>query len=108
MAHEHQAGGNISPGRDSKKQGLRKELRGEHMLEAIMAPDAIAMIIALFFAGVVTGVIVVVALAVRREDRRYSLRGEAPGRLSKSARMLNGVGLRDLDAEILPLRELVP
>ena len=108
MAHEHQAGGNISPGRDCKKQGLRKELRGEHMLEAIMAPDAIAMIIALFLAGVVTGVIVVVALAVRREDRRYSLHDEAPDRLSKGARTLNGVGRRDLDAELLSVRELVP
>ena len=29
--------------------------------------------VALFLSGVVTGVIVVVALAIRREDRRYSL-----------------------------------
>ena len=72
-----------------------------------MATNAIAMIIALFFGGVVTGVIAVVALAVRREDRRYSiLLGEAPDRLSKSARMLNGVGRRDLDAELLT-RDLV-
>jgi hypothetical protein len=78
------------------------------VLEAIMAANAIAMTIALFLGGVVTGVIVVVALAVRREDRRYSiLLGEAPDRLSKSARMLNGVGRRDLDAELLPGRDLV-
>lgn len=65
-------------------------------------------IIALFFGGVLSGVIVVVALAVRREDRRYSLIGEAPDRLSRGARRLNGVGRRDLDAELLSsARELV-
>lgn len=65
-------------------------------------------IIALFLSGVLSGVIVVVALAVRREDRRYSLTGEAPDRLSRGARRLNGVGRRDLDAEPLTsARELV-
>jgi len=65
-------------------------------------------IIALFLGGVVSGVIMVVALAVRREDRHYSLIGEAPDRLSSGARWLNGVGRRDLDAEPLsPARELV-
>lgn len=108
MAHEHQADGNISLGRDRRKRNPRKELRGEQVLEAIMAANAIAMTIALFLGGVMTGVIVVVALAVRREDRRYSLLGEAPDRLSKSARMLNGVGRRDLDAKFPRVRELVP
>ena len=37
-----------------------------------------------------------VAFAVRREDRRFTLVGEAPDRLSKGARRLNGVGRRDL------------
>jgi hypothetical protein len=73
-----------------------------------MAAGVVAIIIAMFLGGVVTGVIVVVALAVRREDRQYSLfLGEAPDRLSKSARMLNGVGRRDLDAALLRERELV-
>jgi hypothetical protein len=58
-------------------------------------------IIALFICGILSGVIAVVALAVRREDRRYSLIGEAPDRLSRSARRLNGVGRRDLDAELI-------
>jgi hypothetical protein len=52
----------------------------------------VVAIIALFLGGVVTGAIVVVALAVRREDRQYSLIGEAPDRLSRGARRLNGVG----------------
>lgn len=67
----------------------------------------VAVTIALFLGGVVTGVIVVIALAVRREDRRYSLVSEAPGRMSRSARRLNGVGRRDLDPEFLRPRELV-
>jgi hypothetical protein len=73
-----------------------------------MAGVVIAVTIALFLGGVVTGVIVVVALAVRREDRACTLATEAPNRMSRSARRLNGVGRRDLDAEFLrPARELV-
>jgi hypothetical protein len=73
-----------------------------------MAGVFVAVTVALFLSGVVTGVMVVVALAVRREDRRYSLAHEAPGRLSRSARRLNGVGRRGLDAEFFPVaRELV-
>jgi hypothetical protein len=46
----------------------------------------------------VTGALVVVAVAVRREDRSYSLGLEAPSRISRSARILTGVACRDLDA----------
>jgi len=54
------------------------------------------------------GVIVVVAIAVRREDRRYTLAVDAPDRLSRSTRRLTGVGRRDLDAEFLrPVGQLV-
>ncbi len=66
-----------------------------------MAGFVIPITIALFLGGVVTGVITVVALAVRREDRRNTLPGAAPGRLASSARRLNGVGCRDLDTEFL-------
>jgi hypothetical protein len=48
--------------------------------------------------GLVTGALVVVAVAVRREDRSYSLGLEAPSRISRSARILTGVACRDLDA----------
>lgn len=44
----------------------------------------------------------VVAFAVRREDRRFTLVGDAPDMLSRSARRLNGVGRRDLDPEFIP------
>lgn len=63
---------------------------------------------AVFLGGIVIGIIAVVAVAVRREDRRYTLAGEAPDRLSRNARRLTGVGRRDLDAEFLrPVNELV-
>lgn len=66
-----------------------------------MAGFVVPMTIALFLGGVVTGVIAVVALAVRREDRRSTLAGAAPGLLASSARRLNGLGRRDLDTEFL-------
>lgn len=73
-----------------------------------MAGAVVAISVALFLAGMTTGVIVVVALAVRREDRRYTLAVEAPDRLSRSTRRLTGVARRDLDTEFLrPVGELV-
>jgi hypothetical protein len=72
-----------------------------------MVVAGIAVIITLFLGGVVTGLTVVVALAVRREDRRFSLPGEAPDRISRSTRRLIGVGRRDLDAELFRSRQLV-
>jgi hypothetical protein len=77
------------------------------VLEAVVIVTGIAIIIALFLGGVVTGLIVVVALAVRREDRRFSLPGEAPDRISSSTRRLIGVGRRDLDAKLFRSRQLV-
>jgi hypothetical protein len=66
-----------------------------------MAGVIAAASIAFFLGGVVIGVIAVVALAVRREERRFTLVHEAPDRLSRSTRWLNGVGRRDLDDEFL-------
>jgi len=73
-----------------------------------MSGVVVAVTVALFLGGVVTGVIAVIALAIRREDRRYTLVREAPDRVSRSARRLTGVGRRGLDAEFFPIaRELV-
>jgi hypothetical protein len=67
----------------------------------------VVLVVALFLGGIVIGVAVVVAWAVRREDRRYSLFDSAPGRLATGARRLNGVAVRDLDSDPLrPVREL--
>jgi len=71
-----------------------------------MAGFVAAVAVALFLVVIVG--LAVVAFVVRREDRRYTLVGEAPDRLSRGTRRLNGVGRRDLDPEFLrPARELV-
>jgi len=73
-----------------------------------MAGVVVAVAIALFFGGIVVGVITVVAVAVRREDRGYTLVDDAPNRMSNSARRLTGLGRRDLDPEFFrSARELV-
>jgi MFS superfamily sulfate permease-like transporter len=73
-----------------------------------MSCVVVAVTVALFLGGVVTGVAAAIALAIRREDRRYSLVREASDRISRSARRLTGVGRRGLDAEFFPVaRELM-
>jgi hypothetical protein len=107
VAHTKRAGESISPGRDSRERDLRTKLRGTEVLEAIMA-GVVVVAVAVFIAGVVMGVVAVVAIAVRREDRRYTLAVDAPDRLSSTTRRLTGVGRRDLDADYLrPAGQLV-
>ncbi len=48
--------------------------------------------LAIFLGGVVIGIVAAVAVAIRREDRRYSLSGVAPGVVARGARRLNGFG----------------
>jgi hypothetical protein len=68
----------------------------------------VVVALAVFIAGIVMGVFVVIAIAVRREDRSYTLAVDAPDRLSRRGRRLTGVGRRDLDAEYLrPVGQLV-
>jgi hypothetical protein len=70
--------------------------------------SVVVVAVAVFIAGLVMGVVAVVAIAVRREDRRYTLAGDAPDLMSKTTRRLTGVGRRDLDAEYLrPAGQLV-
>ena len=67
----------------------------------------VVVVAAALFLAVLVG-LGVVAFAVRREDRRFTLVGDAPDMLSRSARRLNGVGRRDLDPEFIrPVGELV-
>ena len=66
-----------------------------------MAGAVVAVAIGVFVvfaAGAVIGMVVAVAVAVHREDRRMSLKGNAPDWLSGGARRLNGVGVR-IEAE---------
>lgn len=48
--------------------------------------------LAIFLGGVVIGMIAAVAVAVRREDQRYSLSSAAPGVVARGARRLTGFG----------------
>jgi hypothetical protein len=62
--------------------------------------EAVAVVILIFFAsGVIVAVVVLSAWAIRREDRRLTLTGRAPDRLSSGVRRLMGVGLRNVDTE---------
>jgi hypothetical protein len=49
-------------------------------------------ILAGFGVGTVIGVIAMVAVAIRREDRRFSLSGAAPGAVARGARVLTRFG----------------
>jgi hypothetical protein len=48
----------------------------------------------LFAAGACTGIIGVVTLAIRREDKHLTLTSEATGHVTRAGRWLNGVGVR--------------
>jgi hypothetical protein len=50
------------------------------------------LILAVFLGGVAIGVVAMVAVAVRREDRYFSLSGAAPGAAARGARRLTGFG----------------
>jgi hypothetical protein len=64
---------------------------------------------ALFLCGIVVGIYAVMAIAIRREDRRNTLPVAAPDRISSSTRRFNGLACRDLDQEFLrPEGQLVP
>ena len=49
-------------------------------------------ILAAFFGGVTLGVVAMMAIAIRREDRQYSLSGAAPGAAARGARRLTRFG----------------
>jgi hypothetical protein len=50
------------------------------------------VILAVFLGGVTLGVIAMVAIAVKREDRLYSLSGAAPGAAARGARWITRFG----------------
>lgn len=57
------------------------------------ATDAIVLL-AIFLAGVVSAVIAMVSLAIKREDRRLSLSKAGAGFVIRGTRVLTGVGSR--------------
>jgi hypothetical protein len=50
------------------------------------------LILSVFLGGVTLGVIAMVAVAIRREDRLYSLSGAAPGAAARGTRWLTRFG----------------
>jgi hypothetical protein len=56
------------------------------------AAAAAYLILAVFLGGVTLGVVAMVAIAVRREDRLYSLSGTAPGAAARGARFVTRFG----------------
>jgi hypothetical protein len=71
------------------------------MMDRIVVAVATGMTL-VFGVGVMAGVIAMVAMAIRREDRLRSLTRHPPGAAARGTRRLIGVGLRDItprDAE---------
>jgi hypothetical protein len=87
--HEHLGDGNTL----TKPRCGAERIRRVKLLEAAVAGTVSVVVLTMFVGGVI-GVIVVLAVAIRREDRRYSLSGEAPSRVSRGVRRLTGVGRR--------------
>jgi hypothetical protein len=50
------------------------------------------LILATFLGGVTLGIVAMVAIAIKREDRLYSLSGVAPGAAARGARFLTRFG----------------
>ncbi len=67
----------------------------EGFMDRIMIAVAIATAL-VFGTGIIAGVIVMIAMAVRREDRRSTLTGPPPDAAARGVRRLTGVGLRDI------------
>lgn len=49
-----------------------------------------------FCIGVMVGVMVMISMAVRREDKRDTLTGPPPDAAARGVRRLTGLGLRDI------------
>jgi hypothetical protein len=65
------------------------------MMDRIVVAVAIGMGL-VFGTGMIVGVVAMIVMAVRREDRRYTLTGHAPDVAARGVRRLAGVGLRDI------------
>jgi hypothetical protein len=52
-------------------------------------------------AGLVTGVFAMIAMAVRKEDRQYSLTRPARGVAARGVRRLTGVGMRGVTPPVI-------
>jgi hypothetical protein len=66
--------------------------------------------IALVAAGAVIGVLAVLALGIRRDDRRGGFPARTRGRIARGARQVTGVGVRSPEpaAEATPRQDYLP
>jgi len=64
-------------------------------VDRIMVAEAIGMGLA-YATGVLLGVIAVIAMAVRREDKLHTLTRQPPDAAARGVRRLTGLGLRDI------------
>ena len=64
-------------------------------MDRIMVAVAIGMGL-VYGTGVMLGIIAMIAMAVRREDRHYTLTGQPPDVAARGVRRLARVGLRDI------------
>lgn len=48
----------------------------------------------IFLAGATTGILAVIVAGIRREEQEFSLTSQAPGRLSRGARLATGLYVR--------------
>src|SRR5437868_13744171 len=71
--------------------GTADRLYGESIMIGNAASVAY-LILAVFLGGVAFGAVVMVAAAVRREDRHFTLSSAAPGAVARGARRLTGFG----------------
>jgi hypothetical protein len=60
----------------------------------------------IFTFGAITGIVCLVSLASRREDRRARLSREAPDRMTQAARLLTGLYVRRPGDDTLGYRHL--
>jgi hypothetical protein len=59
-----------------------------------VAAEVIFML-AIFLCGVTGGALVIMSMAIKREDRRFSVTRSAPDTVARGTRMLTGLGSRD-------------
>jgi hypothetical protein len=64
-------------------------------MDRIVVAVAIGMGL-VFGTGMMVGIFAMIAMAVHREDRRYTLTGQPPNVAARGVRRLTAVGLRDI------------
>jgi hypothetical protein len=79
-----------APNRQARigRQQLSKE--GRFAMAALIALVASG----LFASGAIAGIVGVVSVAIRREERKFTLTSQAPDNVTRAGRLLNGVYVR--------------